>query len=55
MKKNILLIIVLCICFIFLSQAWATLDEGLAGYWPFNDNANDDESGNGNDGKVYAN
>ena len=46
MKKIIPLFIVLGICLIFMPQAWATLDDGLVGYWPFNGNA-DDGSGNG--------
>ena len=53
MKKIIPLFIVLGICLIFMPQAWATLDDGLVGYWPFNGNA-DDGSGNGYDGTVVG-
>ena len=52
MKKIIALFIASFVCSIFLPQAWATIDDGLVGYWPFNGNAND-ESGNGNDGIVH--
>jgi hypothetical protein len=53
MKKIFSLFIVLGLCLIFLPQAWATLDDGLEAFYPFNGNAND-ETGNGYDGNVHG-
>jgi len=46
--NKLLLLIPLLLPILSFSQV---ITEGLVGYWPFNDNAND-ESGNGNDGVV---
>ncbi len=50
-KNLFTMVIIASIGFIFASKSFAGLNDGLAAYYPFNGNAND-ESGNGNNGTV---
>ena len=53
MKKLMVFIVALALTCMFSKMASADLTDGLAAYYPFNGNAND-ESGNGNNGTVYG-
>ncbi len=53
MEKRNVTIWVMVVVLAATGAAFATIDDGLVGNWPFNGNAND-ESGNGHHGTVYG-
>lgn len=48
------LLLFMMLLFIFSISATADLNDGLVGYWSFDDSTASDLSGNGNDGTVYG-
>lgn len=53
MKRFLLVCMVLFMCFVSYSVVYADLTDGLAAYYPFDGNA-DDQSGNNNNGVEYG-